>query len=46
VSGIDWKAWFQSWGPTRSGHSYTLEELYQAFKARMAAEAPNPPQEG
>jgi hypothetical protein len=43
---IDWKAWFNSWGDTRSGHSYTIETLYQAFKARMAAETAPPQQEG
>jgi hypothetical protein len=42
---LDWKAWFQSWGQHREGHSYTLEQMYQAFKARMAAES-EPQKEG
>lgn len=37
---MDFKAWFDSWGEHKIGHAFTVEDLYQAFVARVTAPPP------
>lgn len=38
-----WKEWFESWGDHKIGHTISIEEMYQAFKARYMQEPPEQP---